>query len=59
MPVKSIITRGYEKYIGWTLGENKANMPDHGWKSEARNSKSDNSGCVAGRLLPHVGRETS
>jgi len=38
---------------------NKANMPAIGRKSEARSPKSDNSGCVAARLLPRVGRETN
>jgi len=33
-------------------------MPPFGRKSEALSSKSDNSGCVAGRLLPRVDRET-
>jgi len=37
---------------------NKANMPVFGWKSEVRNPKPDNSCCVAGCLLPRVGRET-
>jgi len=33
-------------------------MPAFGRKSEILNPKSDNSGGVAGRLLPRVGRET-
>ena len=37
----------------------KPNIPAVGRKSEALSSKSDNSGYVAGRLLPRVGRETS
>ena len=37
---------------------NKANMPAFGWKSKVRIPKSDNSGGVAGCLLPRVGRET-
>ncbi len=38
---------------------NKANLPTFGRKSEARNTKSDNSGALTGCLLPRVGRETS
>ena len=37
----------------------QSQMPGFGRKSEVLNSKSDNSGGVAGCLLPRVGRETS
>ena len=57
--VKSFSKGDYDKIPLCGAQKNKANLPAIGRKSEARNTKSDNSGDVAGCLLPRVGRETS
>ncbi len=58
---KSFVKGDYGDKPAGGVEENNANQsqtPGFGRKSEARSSKSDNSGCVAGRLLPRVGLET-
>jgi len=65
MNVRSIITKGYENYIGldtwWKQTQFKAKQSQsRGFarKNEVRITKSDNSSGVAGCLLPRVGRAT-
>jgi len=58
--VKSILTMVYGVFDGPRQRKNKANSKPNKANRQplAGNPKLDNSGFVAGRLLPRVGRET-
>jgi hypothetical protein len=52
MNITSLVTTDYEDKSDWTPGENKANMPAFGWKSEILSPKSETDRMKAERQIP-------